>query len=84
MVLLYTGLRGKAKIPTNDLVKPTRKSRTHHDLIFKVPHARTDCYKFSFIPNTIRDWNGLPSSVFACAESAQNQVNKFRDMIISD
>ena len=84
LILLYKGLKGKAKIPTNDLVKPTRRSRTHHDLTFVIPHARSDCYKFSFIPNTLRDWNGLPSSVIACAESAQNQVNKFRDLVKSD
>ena len=27
------------------------------------PFARTNCYKYSFIPNTVYDWNHLPQDI---------------------
>ena len=47
-------------ITTDDLVQPS--SQTRHsdlDLSFTALAARTDVYKYSFFPRTIRDWNSL-------------------------
>ena len=84
LILLYKGLNGEAKIPIDDLVKPSRKCKSHHDMSFRIPYARTECYKSSFIPNTIRDWNSLPAQVIASAESAKDKVNTFILKVKSD
>ena len=48
LILLYKGLKGKARIPTDD--------RNKHSLAFQLPSASKDVYKYSFFPKTIRDW----------------------------
>ena len=48
--------------PWSDLQKPTRITRNMHALHYRPLSPRTNCYKYSFIPNTIRDWNNLPDS----------------------
>ena len=60
LILLYKGLKGKASIPTEDLIPQTRRGRTQHSKAFQTPIAYTDVYKCSFFPQTIRDWNVLP------------------------
>ena len=51
---------GLLHTPTDDLV-PASSSRKGPN--FSVPYSRVDAHKFSFFPNTIRQWNSLPSSV---------------------
>ena len=62
LILLYKGLKGKASVPTDDLIPKTRRARNQHSLAFQTPIANTDVYKGSFFPQTIRDWNALPDS----------------------
>ena len=57
LILFYKGLKGQANIPVDDLKTPLRKTRNHHSDPFQVPYARTDAYRHSFFPETIRDWN---------------------------
>ena len=59
LILLYKGLKGKARIPTDDLIPKTRRGRNQHSLAFQIPSASKDVYKYSFFPQTIRDWNDL-------------------------
>ena len=53
LILLYKGLKGKARIPTDDLIPKTRLGRNQHSLAFQVPSASKDVYKYSFFPQTI-------------------------------
>ena len=62
LILLYKGLKGEARIPTNDLISKTRRGRNQHSLAFQIPSASKDVYKCSFFPQTIRDWNDLPET----------------------
>ena len=39
LILLYKGLKGKAKIPTDDLIPKTRHGRNQHSLAFQIPSA---------------------------------------------
>ena len=39
LILLYNGLKGKAKIPTDDLIPKTRRGRNQHSLAFQIPSA---------------------------------------------
>ena len=65
LILLYKGLKGKASVPTDDLIPKTRRCRNQHSMAFQTPIANTDVYKGSFFPQTIRDWNALPDSLIS-------------------
>ena len=70
LILLYKGLKGNARIPTctDDLIPKTRRGRNQHSLAFQIPSASNDVYKYSFFPQTIRDWNDLPESLISSSE----------------
>ena len=63
LILLYKGLKGKARIPTDDLIPKARRGRNQHSLAFQIPSVSKDAYKNRFLPQTIRDWNDLPESL---------------------
>ena len=65
LILLYKGLKGKARIPTDDLIPKATRGRNQHSLAFQIPSASKDVYKYSFFPQTIRDWNDLPESLIS-------------------
>ena len=46
-------------------------------MAFQVPYARTDIYKYSFFPDTNRDWNALPSAIISSAENSEDPVARF-------
>ena len=50
LILLYKGLKGKASVPTDDLIPKTRHARNQHSMAFHTPIANTDVYKDSFFP----------------------------------
>ena len=83
LILLFKGLKGRASIRCNDLQPPNRCSRNQHPMAFQVPYARTDIYKYSFFPNTIRDWNALPESIVYSAESSEYPVARFTSLVRS-
>ena len=68
LILLYKGLKGKARIPTDDLIPKTKRGRNQHTLAFQTPSASKDVYKYSFFPQTIRDLNDLPESLISSSE----------------
>ena len=68
LILLFKGLKGKARIPTDDLIPKVRRCRNQHSMAFQIPSASKDAYINSFFPQTIRDWNGLPDSLISSAE----------------
>ena len=74
LILLNKGLKGKASVPKDDLIPKTRCCRNQHSMAFQTPIANTDVYKGSFFPQTIRDWNALPDSLFSSADDAEDCV----------
>ena len=46
LILLYKGLKGKARIPTDDLIPKTSRGRNQHTLAFQIPSASKDVYKW--------------------------------------
>ena len=76
-ILLFKDLKGRASIPCDDLQPSNRRSRNRHPMAFQVPYARTDIYKYSFFPDTVRDWNALPASIISSAESSEDPVARF-------
>ena len=59
IILLYKGLKGRAKIPTDDLIPKNRRCRNQHSLAFQIPSACTKLFT-QFFSQTIRDGNELP------------------------
>ena len=83
LILLYKGLKGKARIPTDDLIPKNRRCRNQHSLAFQIPSASKEAYKSSFFPQTIRDWNDLPDSLVSSAEMSDDCVSKFASLVRS-
>ena len=83
LILLYKGLKGKARIPTDDLIPKNRRCRNQHSLVFQIPSAsiHVDAYKKSFFPQSIRDWNVLPDSLISSAEMSDDCVSKFTSLV---
>ena len=81
LILLYKGLKGKARIPTDDLIPKTRRDRNQHSLAFQIPSASKDVYKNSFFHKTIRDWNDLPESLISSSELSDDSVSKFTSLV---
>ena len=79
LILLYKGLKGKARIPTDDLIPKNRRCRNQHSLAFQIPSASKEAY--SFFPQTIRDWNDLPDSLISSAEMSDDCVSKFAPLV---
>ena len=80
LILLYKGLKGKASVPTDDLIPKTRRCRNQNSMAFQTPIANTDVYKGSFFSQIIRDWNALPDSLISSAEDAEDCVAKFTSL----
>ena len=52
LILLYKGLKGKARIPTDDLIPKNRRRRNQHSLVLQIPTASIDACKKKFLsPN---------------------------------
>ena len=47
IVIQYKGLKGKASIPTDDLIPLVRRCRNHHSMAYQILIANTDIYKCS-------------------------------------
>ena len=52
LILSYKCLKGKARIPTDDLIPKTRRGRNQHSLAIQIPTASKDVYKYSFFSQT--------------------------------
>ena len=64
LTVLHKAINGEIAIPLPaDVRRPSRKTRRRNSLTFVQLQARTDCYKFSFFPQTIKDWNELPERI---------------------
>ena len=83
LILLYKGLKGKARIPTDDLIPKNKRCRNQHSLAFQKPSASKEAYKSSLFPQTIRDWNDLPDSLISSAEMSDDCVSKFASLVHS-
>ena len=81
LILLYKDLKGKARIPTEDVIPKNSRCRNQHSLAFQIPSASKEAYKSTFFPQTIRDWNDLPDSLISSAEMSDDCVSKFVSLV---
>ena len=75
LILMFKGLKGKARIPTDDLIPKNRRYRNQHSFVFQILSASKDFYKKSFFPKTFRDWNALPDSLIPSAELSDDCIS---------
>ena len=81
LVLLCKGLNNQAAIPTDKLQRPKRTTRKmHQEYYINIP-SRTETLKSSFLPNTIRDWNLLPSEVIEKSKASNSPVVTFASIV---
>ena len=72
LVIFHKAVHGHLSIPLGNLTQPaTRPSRHTNSRAYTTLTASKDCYKHSFMPKTIRDWNSLPESVVTITDSNQ-------------
>ena len=58
---LHKARLGLLSLPIDDLLQPVhRPSRHLHPNAYQLLQTNKDCYKFSFFPRTVKDWNSLP------------------------
>ena len=71
---------GHLSLPLDDFLQPIqRQSRHTHRLAYTQISTSKDCYKYSYLPRTINDWNLLPEQIVTnqkSTESFKNQVTK--------
>ena len=67
--VLQNAMHGHISIPVRNILPPTtRLSRSANSTTFHRLQARKDCYKFSFFPRTIVDWNRLPIDIISITD----------------
>ena len=77
LTLFNQGINKMAVLPLKDLQVPTRRLRNMHAMYFRPLFARTNIYKFSFLPRTIIDWNEIPQNII----EQSNHHNQFVKLI---
>jgi hypothetical protein len=71
LIIFHKGVYGHLSIPIGKLTKPAQRSSRHsNSLAFSPISTVKDCYKFSFLPRTIKDWNSLPDSLVTTPDPA--------------
>ena len=81
LILLYKNLKGKASIPTDDLIPPVRRCRNHHSSAFQVSIANTDIYKCSFFPRPLGIGMHFQTLIVSSAEGAKDGIAKFTSLV---
>ena len=63
--MLYKIQKGMVGIEAEKYItySTERRTRRVNDAQINIPFARTDAYKNSYFPKTIRDWNHLQNSI---------------------
>ena len=65
-------LHSHLSLPVANLLQPTKRHSRHlNSKAFNTIHASKNCYKFSFFPRTIKDWNSLPDAIVNITEPQQ-------------
>ena len=90
--VLHKAIGGHLALPVSDYLRPaSRYTRRSTSNTFIPYHSRTNCFKNSFVPRTIIDWNSLPPNLhsieginqFKTSTSeffkSQDTINNIRD-----
>ena len=81
LVLFCKGVQNQAKLPKARLQKAEKQTRHMHSEHFIPIGGNTNAYKFSFIPNSVYDWNEVPQEVFTRMQSAEYPIRTFAAVV---
>ena len=69
---------GYLSLPIEDLLQPVqRHSRHAHAFSYKLPSTSKNCFKYSFIPHTIVNWNALPQHLIEI-----ENIDRFKESLL--
>ena len=77
--ILQNSIHGHLAIPTRNILRPTsRSSRSSNKYSYQRLQPKKDCFKYSFFPRTITDWNQLPADIASLQDKTlfKNQLHK--------
>ena len=76
VTILHKALGGHLALPVSDYLCPaTRVTRRTSGSSFIQHTTRTNCFKNSFIPRTIKDWNSLPPDIQTTANTDNFRIH---------
>ena len=75
-LILYEGLKGKARVPTDGLIPKNRCCKNQHLLPFRYPLLVK-----TFIEYFLRDWNDRPDSLLSSAKLSDDCGSKFTSLV---
>lgn len=78
--IFHKAIGGHLAIPVHSYLQPAQRRTRRSNANSYIEHrTRRDCYKFSFIPRTTRDWNNLPPEITSIAspDSFQATVRSY-------
>ena len=62
--ILHKAIGGHLALPVNNYLRPSQRSTRSSNLNSYIPiSCRINAHKWSFVPQTIRDWNELPLNI---------------------
>ena len=59
-----------------------RNVRKSHNIQLKEVFARTDVFKYSYVPQTVKDWNELPDDIVS-SESLSSFKTRLAEYLLS-
>ena len=81
LILFCNGVHHLVDIPTDDLQRPLRTTKNMYSQHYLRLPAKTDILKFSFLPNTAKDWTLLPQDIINKIQSAEDSAKSFADIV---
>lgn len=80
LAILHKAIYGHLTLSVENLLQPVQRLSRHlNTKAFNTIHTSKNCYKFSYFPRTIKDWNSLPDAIVNITEP-----QKFRQALIHD
>ena len=68
LAIFHKAINGHLALPIGHLQPVLRCTRHLNSKAYNTIHTSKDCYKYSFFPRTIKDWNSLPDKLATIKE----------------
>ena len=68
LTIFHKAINGHLALPIGHLQPVLRRTRHLNSKAYNTIHTSKDCYKYSFFPRTIKDWNSLPDKIATIKE----------------
>ena len=59
--IFHQALQGRLAIPMQNVLRPAQRSSRH--VKYTQIQTNKNCYKYSYIPKTLVDWNAIPEHI---------------------